>query len=394
MRRTSVSHPNGLTRNLLRGTVTLVAGLMTWSSASAVDFGNPTQGIGGSLDTTMTYGSTWRVQSPDNAIICTSNGGNSRSCNYDDGTQNYDTGQVQNLFKFVTELSMSYQDRFGIFTRASGFYDTKADETERTSLTSDATDKVEKSFDWLDAYAWANFDVGNMPAQVRVGRQVVNWGESTFYVTGLSSLNHFDISKLRGAAVNLREGLKPQQQVYFTISPTENLSIEAFYQYHWSDTKPEPAATLYSTNDFATEGGKFVMLGFGAWGDLGTDLARAAPVRQQARRRRPVRRGAALLLPGPAGRHRVRSLLRQLPQPPAGAERRDRHAGRLRQFGRRSGRGPGDGSGSRLGSQLRRRRRAGHGDRCRRRRTLWRRYHGGRAEFLGHGGRQHVPAGR
>jgi hypothetical protein len=272
MRRTSVSRPAGLTRFLLKGTVTLVTGLMMWSSASAVDFGNPTQGIGGSLDTTMTYGSTWRVQSPDNAIICTSNGGDARSCNYDDGTQNYDTGQVQNLFKFITELSLSYQDRFGIFTRASGFYDTEADETERTSLTADAKDKVEKSFDWLDAYAWANFDVGNMPAQVRVGRQVVNWGESTFYVTGMSSLNHFDISKLRGAAVNLREGLRPQQQIYFTISPTDNLSVEAFYQYHWSDTKPEPAATLYSTNDFATEGGKFVMLGFGAWGDLGTDF--------------------------------------------------------------------------------------------------------------------------
>ena len=120
-----------------------------------------------------------------------------------DGTLNYDTGQVQNLLKFLTEVSLNYNN-FGVFARGTGFVDTKADDTERTDLTGNAKDKVEKHAELLDIYAYANFDLGSMLAQLRVGKQVVNWGESTFYVSGLSSLNYFDVTKLRGAAVELR----------------------------------------------------------------------------------------------------------------------------------------------------------------------------------------------
>jgi hypothetical protein len=269
MRTNPVSHPVSLTRRFLKIPVAVFAGLAVFGSAGAVDFGSPT-GLNGTWDTTLTYGSTWRVESDDRKIVCTSNGGNSRSCNYDDGTLNYDTGQVQNLFKFLTEVQINYKN-FGMFTRGTGFLDTEADETQRTELGGNEKSKVEKHAEILDAYAFANFDLGPVPGQVRVGKQVINWGESTFYVTGMSSLNHFDVSKLRGAAVNLKEGLLPQWQAYISLSPTENLSLEAFYQWHWNQTKPDPAGTLFSTNDFAVEGGDFVMLGFGAWGDLGTD---------------------------------------------------------------------------------------------------------------------------
>ena len=270
MRRTSVSRPVEVTRTLLKTAAAAAVGMAICAPAAAVDFGNPVSGLNGTWDTTLTYGSTWRVQSDDNRIVCTSNGGNSRSCNYDDGTLNYGTGQVQNLFKFLSEVSLNYNN-FGLFARGRGFVDTKADDTDRTDLTGNAKDKVEKHAELLDIYGYANFDIGSMPAQLRVGKQVVNWGESTFYVSGLSSLNYFDVTALRGAAVELKEGLLPQEQVYFSISPTDNLSLEAFYQWKWHDTKADPVGTLYGTNDFAVEGGSFVMLGFGAWGDLGTD---------------------------------------------------------------------------------------------------------------------------
>ncbi len=270
MRTRLFSRPVDLTRTLLKTTIAIAAAMAVSTPGHAVDFGNPVSGVSGTWDTTLTYGSTWRVQSPADKIVCTSNGGDSRSCNYDDGTLNYDNGQVQNIFKFLTEVSLQYNN-FGFFARGTGFLDTEADNTERTNLTGEAKDKVEKRWDLLDVYAYANFDVGSWPAQVRVGKQVVNWGESTFYVTGMSSLNYFDVSKLRGAAVELKEGLLPQEQVYFSISPTDNLSLEAFYQWKWHGTKPEPAGTLFSTNDFAVEGGDFLMIGFGAWSDLGTD---------------------------------------------------------------------------------------------------------------------------
>jgi hypothetical protein len=252
--------------------VVLAAAVMSCATtAHAVELFGDSQNWSGSLDTTLSYGSVWRVQSSQKNIICTSNGGNARSCNYDDGTLNYGTGQVSNLFRGLTELQLEYKQRFGIFARADTFLDTKADDTDRTDLTSSAKDQVEKDTNMLDLFGYARFDVGSMPAELRVGKQVVSWGESTFFLTGMASLNHFDVTKLRGAAVNLRAGLLPQDQIYFNISPTANLTLEAFYQWDWDDTEPDPVGSWFSTNDFAVKGGEFVMLGFGGYGDLGTD---------------------------------------------------------------------------------------------------------------------------
>lgn len=271
MRTNPDSRIAGRKGSVLRKSAVAALGLALSGTATAIDFGDPIGGFGGSWDTTVSYGSVWRTANSYPGIICTSNGGTGRSCNYDDGTLNYDTGQVSNEFKFLTELQASYNN-LGFFTRAVGYYDTEADNTLRTDLSDDAKDKVEKRIDLLDAYGYASFDLGNAPAQVRLGKQVVNWGESTFYVSGLSSLNVFDVTRLRGAAVNLREGLLAQEQAYFSISPTDNTTIEAFYQLQWNDTKPDPVGTWFGSNDLAVEGGEFVMLGFGAYGDLGTDF--------------------------------------------------------------------------------------------------------------------------
>ena len=38
----------------------------------------------------------------------------------------------------------------------------------------------------LDAYVYTNFNAGSVPIDLRLGRQVVNWGESTFIQNGIS----------------------------------------------------------------------------------------------------------------------------------------------------------------------------------------------------------------
>ena len=266
MRTNSVSHATGTMRAVLVATA-----LAFMAPAQAVEILTGSTKWNGSWDTTLSYGSVWRTENATPIIVCTSNGGQSRSCNYDDGTLNYDTGQVSNIFRGLTELQLTYDERFGIFARAEGFFDTEADDTNRTDLTSSAKDRVDHDVNMLDLFGYARFDIGDMPAELRVGKQVVSWGESTFFLTGMASLNHFDVTKLRGAAVNLRAGLQPQEQIYLNFSPTTNLTVEAFYQFDWDDTEPDPVGSWFSSNDFAVKGGKFVMLGFGGFGDLGTD---------------------------------------------------------------------------------------------------------------------------
>jgi hypothetical protein len=111
-----------------------------------------------------------------------------------------------------------------------------------------------------------------MPAEFRIGNQVINWGESTFIQGGINITNPFDVGQLRVPGAELREALVPQGMASISFSPTINTSIDAYYQYKWEKVKPDPAGSYFSTNDFATKGGTHVMLGFGAWGDQGTDF--------------------------------------------------------------------------------------------------------------------------
>ena len=261
MRSTPASRHSGLKRALFHFSVAAALSVGVTTGAQAAEFGTPLEDLNGSWDTTLSVSTVQRVQSSSNDIICDSNGGNAYSCNYDDGTLNYGTGTVSEQLKFLSEIQLDYKN-IGLFVRGTGYYDFKADNTDRTPLSKEAKDDVEKDLRMLDAYLYGRFDIGSMPAEVRVGKQVVNWGESTFFLSGMSALNIFDTAKLRGAAVNLREGLLPQHQVYASISPTDNLSLEGFYQYKWNRTQPDAVGTWFSSNDFAARGGRVRDAGF------------------------------------------------------------------------------------------------------------------------------------
>ncbi len=54
-----------------------------------------------------------------------------------------------------------------------------------------------------------------------------------------------------------------------SLSPTENITFEGFYQYDWEEVKIDPPGSYWSTNDFVGDGGDKVMLGWGAIDDQG-----------------------------------------------------------------------------------------------------------------------------
>lgn len=238
--------------------------------ASAVPI--ETENWTGSWDTTLSLGGLWRVESPDCRLIANANGGCGRSANGDDGNLNYGTGLVSNVLKGTSEIELRFRDSWGLFARGTAFTDWEVGDTLRTPLTEGAEGLVEQAGKMLDYFVFVPFDLGSMPAEFRIGNQVINWGESTFIQGGINVTNPFDVSQLRVPGAELREALVPQGMASLSFSPTMNTSIEAYYQYEWNKVKPDPAGSYFSTNDFATKGGTHVMLGFGAWGDLGTDF--------------------------------------------------------------------------------------------------------------------------
>ena len=249
----------------------VAASLGILPAAHAVDFN-----LGdarGSWDTTFSYGQAWRLKDRDCNLIATADGGCGRSPNIDDGDLNYDPGVVSKAFKAVSELSLQWNN-VGAFVRGSALYDiyNKGSNTRRTPLSKSADDLVSEYFRLLDAFGYVRFNLGSMPAELRLGRQVLSWGESTFIQGGLNTINHFDVAALRVPGSELKEAFLPQEMAVFNLQFNDRLSTQLVYLLDWNDTKPEPAGSFFSTNDFAVPGGQKVVLGFGAFSDQGVDF--------------------------------------------------------------------------------------------------------------------------
>lgn len=218
----------------------------------------------GSWDTNVSFGTLHRVQPIATDLIGRGNGGGAFSTNGDDGNLNYrDTGLVSSTIKLTTELELNYKN-YGAFVRATAFQDNKANsitgDTQRTPL-SDTTIRLNgENISLLDAYVWGDFDLGSMPLSLRVGEQVVSWGESTFIQNSINVINPVDVSKLRVPGAELKEALTPVGIVFASLGLTDDVSLEAYWQYDYERTLIDPTGSYFSTNDFVGAGGTFVTL--------------------------------------------------------------------------------------------------------------------------------------
>jgi len=250
----------------------LVAALCAPGSAQAIDF--VAGGWNGSLNTTVSYGQLYRDEKQDPRLIGTANGGIGRSPNIDDGNLNYDEGIVSSAFKMVTELSLD-RDNFGVFVRGSALYDFEVEDNDpdRTPISPQGRDLAGSYVRLLDAFIYGRWDVSGHELEVRAGKQVVNWGESTFIQGGINNaINHFDVSALRVPGSELREAYLPQEMLKISYNFTDNITGEAIGIFDWDRTEPEPVGSYFASNDFVPRGGSQVFLGFGAFSDFGTDF--------------------------------------------------------------------------------------------------------------------------
>ncbi len=250
------------------GLPVLIAAIVVLAAIGA----GPLSAIGGqkgdltwSWDNSLSYGLLWRIGNPDGAIIGRTAGGTAFSVNGDDGNLNYRKGIASNAIKWNSEFQIGYKN-FGAFARTFAFYDYENVEKERarTPLSSDAKDRVGSRAELRDAFAWYKFHLGKQAAEIRVGRQVINWGESTFIQGGINAINPVDVSALRVPGSELRDALMPVGAALLSLKPSENTALEMYYQYDWEETKIDPVGSYFSTTDLAGAGANKVMLGFGA----------------------------------------------------------------------------------------------------------------------------------
>ena len=222
-------------------------------SANAENFSD--SGVSTSVDITLTHGLTFRTSKRDETLT---------SQNSNDGNLNYGRGLVSNTSSVSFEFEAN-DDNLSFFARSHGFIDfaNQNSARARTPLTDKAKGIAGRDLKILDFYASGAFEPNGMPLDVRLGKQVLNWGESTFYQNGINVINPFDVSRLRTPGSELKDALVPIWMISASIEPTVNLSIEGFYQFDWEKTEVDPPGTYFSTNDYVGAGGRYAFLSGG-----------------------------------------------------------------------------------------------------------------------------------
>jgi len=261
-------------KNSLVASVVLSTLYAAPSFATDIYFGEDEQTLL-QINTQLSLGASWRLEDADLNYYSKPNGGNGFAATTDDGNQNFEKGKTfSKIIKGNTSFQLTH-DNMGAFVRVKYWYDKELNDESRTHghnpndyqagapLNDDGFENFTKfsGVEILDAYVYLQTDLGDMPLDIRLGRQVVSWGESTFIQGGISSVNPFDVNAFRRPGAELKEGLLPVGMVYASLGLTESLTLETFYQYEWEKTQIDGCGTLFSTSDFAASGCDRVTIG-------------------------------------------------------------------------------------------------------------------------------------
>lgn len=211
------------------------------------------------LDTTLSAGMSLRASPVDEAFVGRANGGTQRTPNADDGTLNFRNSLVTAAPLRITEELDAKHGEYGLFVRATAFYDPVYD-----SITPDfrpfprATVRdLGADARLLDAFLYWNGEAAGHRLDVKLGNQVINWGESIFLPGGINSATPFDANALESPGTELREAVLPVPAIDVSASLTRNLSLEAFYEFAWVRTRFAPDGSFFEDNDTVSDGGRY-----------------------------------------------------------------------------------------------------------------------------------------
>ena len=254
----------------------ILAGTLSSPAHAVIEFN--LGDVEATLDSQLSLGVTVRTENQNQRLVDVDNGnyrgfsgGSAKSKTIDDGNLNFNKGDVvSNVFKGIHGLELR-KDNLGAFIRAKYWYDFRlkdgdvrhgnttsgyAAQGQKIKLDDSKFDDLAKfsGVELLDAFVYGDFEAGNMPLDLRLGRQVVNWGESTFILGGINQINPIDVAAFRRPGATLKEALMPVGLAYGSLGVTDNTTVEAFYQLEWQPYALDGCGTFFMTSDIVPEG--------------------------------------------------------------------------------------------------------------------------------------------
>ncbi|MDE0854286.1 MAG: DUF1302 family protein, partial [Nevskia sp.] len=232
------------------------------------------------------------------------------SINTDDGDLNYGKYHFfQAVAKETSDITLSYKD-FGIFARALYFYDfvnndfTQTQPNELTAANKNdpgvgvntptplllpypggrtygpgklvrekRTDgeelrQIGTNLQYLDSYFYGKLPIPyteDKKLSFKIGRQTVNWGESTtLVINSINQANPVNANNFNRVGNQVEEDFVPINMVDLSFEPLENTTVESFYQLEWKPVEIATPGSYFSDIDLGTNNtGKTVNVSFG-----------------------------------------------------------------------------------------------------------------------------------
>src|ERR1700722_8515516 len=225
------------------------------------------------LTTTVSYTGTYRVNSPSAILAGPTN------ANGNDGDANFRSGIAGNLFEAVPVLDIrdgNYGAHFsGQFYLNTPYLGTNQNNqagtlnsifvNKNTDFASGTRNADGENAQLLDAFVFGKHDFGNgQSLQLKVGRQVLFWGQSLFFPTDGISGGQAPIN-----IVTSQNEINPQSQQVFmpvgqavvTYQPFPGLTFQGYYQFEWEHDYFQGAGAYFNSGDELDKGGQSVIVG-------------------------------------------------------------------------------------------------------------------------------------
>ncbi len=222
----------------------------------------------------ITLGSAWRTSNPDPRLYSKPYGYvNGTPGLSGDGNQvgdlNYGKGApVSTPMNVTGELQLKH-DNLGFVLGARAWYDHTQEDgrvpvgssnngyVANTTLNDHGYYSLSKfrGAALTNAYVFGNFEpVDGKQLNVKLGDQVVNWGESLF-IPGINQFGAYNLQALTMPGATIKDALLPIPQVDANWGLGGGLSLEAFYQFTWVKNVFPGCGTYWSPSDTLNCGG-------------------------------------------------------------------------------------------------------------------------------------------
>jgi hypothetical protein len=241
-----------------------------------IDTGNPDLAL--RWDNTVRYNIGMRVVDQDKAML-----GN---VNLDDGDRNFKKNSlVANRIDILSEIDLVWQRSFGGRVSLAGWYDFAYRNLDNTSpQTSNTlsnglpvvglsgyTERYAKgaSGEVLDAFGFANFDIGAIPINIKAGQHSVFWGDSILGNGAVHSVAYGQLPLDQWKAVatpgsEAKEIFRPRQGITLQAQPLNELSIAGQWFWDWQSWRYAESGSYLTFNDAVQHGADSLITGANA----------------------------------------------------------------------------------------------------------------------------------